>query len=254
MGIYLTGIAWVVGAAALAGFVGYLVRRFGWDEGRPDNNDAAGQVFTIVGGLHAVMVAFILISLFDSASAARDGSYHEADGLVATVWAADSLGTEVKDEVRKLSAEYIATVEQKEWPQMAGGKETVPDIGWTQLDQLRKAIDKAPTDDDWLRERKTEASTQLWQVYEARQERLNAVEGGKVGGVVWFALILGSLISVLLPNLFGGTRLAAHLVIVSTLAGTITLLLFAIYQLQNPFGGGVGIPPDAFTAALARIS
>ncbi|UMP01218.1 DUF4239 domain-containing protein [Amycolatopsis sp. EV170708-02-1] len=254
MGIYLTGIAWVVGAAALAGLVGYLVRKFGWDEGRPDNNDAAGQVFTIVGGLHAVLVAFILISLFDSASAAREGSYHEADSLVAAVWAADSLGTEVKDEVRKLSAEYITTVERKEWPLMAGGQTTLPDLGWTQLDRLRKAVDKAPSDDDWLRERKTEANTQLWQVYEARQDRLNAVVGGRVGGVVWFALILGSLVSALLPNLFGGTRLAAHLVIVSTLAGTVTLLLFAIYQLQNPFGGGVRIPPDAFTAALARIS
>ncbi|WP_037303306.1 DUF4239 domain-containing protein [Amycolatopsis orientalis] len=252
MGIYLTGIAWVVGAAIAAGFVGYLVRKFGWDEGRRDNNDAAGQVFTIVGGLHAVLVAFILISLFDSASAARDGSYHEADSLVAAVWAADSLGPEVKDEVRKLSAEYITTVEQREWPLMAGD-EAVPDAGWTQLDRLRKAVEKASSDDDWVRERKAEAATQLWQVYEARQNRLNAVEGGRVGGVVWFALILGSLISVLLPNLFGGTRLAAHLVIVSTLAGTITLLLFAIYQLQNPFGGGVRIPPDAFTAARARI-
>ncbi|WP_410664811.1 hypothetical protein [Amycolatopsis sp. lyj-84] len=254
MGIYLTGIAWVVGAAAGAGFVGYLVRKFGWDEGRPDNNDAAGQVFTIVGGLHAVLVAFILISLFDSTSAARDGSYHEADSLVAAVWAADSLGTEVKDEVRKLSAEYIKTVEQKEWPRMAEGGDVAPDTGWAQLDQLRKAVDKAPSDDDWVRERKAEAAAQLWQVYEARQDRLNAVEGGRVGGVVWFALIIGSLISVLLPNLFGGTRLAAHLVIVSTLAGTVTLLLFAIYQLQNPFGGGVRIPPDAFTAALARIA
>ncbi|WP_410654113.1 hypothetical protein [Amycolatopsis sp. lyj-112] len=254
MGIYLTGIAWVAGAAVVAGFVGYLVRRFGWDEGRRDNNDAAGQVFTIVGGLHAVLVAFILISLFDSTSAAREGSYHEADSLVAAVWAADSLGTEVKDEVRKISAEYIATVEQQEWPRMAEGGETVPDIGWTQLDQLRKAVEKAPTDDDWVRERKAEATTQLWQVYEARQARLTTVEGSRVGGVVWFALILGSLISVLLPNLFGGTRLAAHLVIVSTLAGTITLLLFAIYQLQNPFGGGVRIPPDAFVAAMARIT
>ncbi|WP_181775473.1 bestrophin-like domain [Amycolatopsis pittospori] len=254
MGIYLTGIAWVVGAAALAGFVGYLVRRFGWDEGRPDNNDAAGQVFTIVGGLHAVLVAFILISLFDSTSAAREGSYHEADSLVAAVWAADSLGPEVKDEVRKLSAAYMITVEQEEWPLMAGGGETVGDTGWKQLDQLRKAVDKAPSDDDWVRERKAEAATQLWQVYEARQDRLSAVEDGKVGGVVWFALILGSLISVLLPNLFGGTRLAAHLVIVSTLAGTVTLLLFAIYQLQNPFGGGVRIPPDAFTDARARIA
>ncbi|KZB80140.1 DUF4239 domain-containing protein [Amycolatopsis regifaucium] len=254
MGIYLTGIAWVVGAAIFAGFVGYLVRKFGWEEGRRDNNDAAGQVFTIVGGLHAVLVAFILISLFDSASAARDGSYHEADSLVAAVWAADSLGAEAKDEVRKLSAEYITTVEQREWPLMAEGDETVPDTGWAQLDQLRKAVEKAPSDDDWVRERKAEATAQLWQVYEARQSRLNAVEGSRVGGVVWFALILGSLISVLLPNLFGGTRLAAHLVIVSTLAGTITLLLFAIYQLQNPFGGGIRIPPDAFTAARARLA
>lgn len=253
MGIYLTGLVWVTGAALFAGFVGYLVRKFGRDEGRPDNNDAAGQVFTIVGGLHAVLVAFILISLFDAAGAARDGSYHEADSLVAVVWAADSLGVEVKDEVRRLSAAYVTTVEQQEWPRMAEGG-AVPDTGWAQLDQLRAAVEKAPSEDEWVRERKAEATAQLWQVYEARQTRLTTVEGSRVGGVVWFALILGSLISVLLPNLFGGTRLAAHLVIVSTLAGTITLLLFAIYQLQNPFGGGVRIPPDAFTAALARIT
>ncbi len=254
MGIYLTGIAWVAGAAVVAGIVGYLVRRFGWDEGRRDNNDAAGQVFTIICGLHAVLMAFVLISLFDSVSSARDGSYHEANSLVATVWAADSLGVEAKDEVRKLGAAYITTVEQQEWPRMADGGASVPDTGWSQLDQLRKAVDKAPSENEWMRERKAEAAIQLWQVYEARQDRLTSVEGGSVGGVVWFALILGSLISVLLPNLFGGTRLAAHLVIVSTLAGTITLLLFAIYQLQNPFGGGVRIPPDAFTAAMARIA
>lgn len=254
MGIYLTGIAWVAGAAVVAGFVGYLVRKFGWDEGRRDNNDAAGQVFTIVGGLHAVLVAFILISLFDAASAARDVSYHEADSLVAAAWAADSLGAEVKGEVRRLGAAYITTVEQQEWPRMADGGSAVPETGWTQLDQLRKVVEKAPAGDEWARERKAEATAQLWQVYEARQTRLTTVDGSRVGGVVWFALILGSLISVLLSNLFGGTRLAAHLVIVSTLAGTITLLLFAIYQLQNPFGGGVRIPPDAFTAALARIA
>lgn len=254
MGIYLTGIVWVVGAALFAGFIGYLVRKFGTEEGQRDNNDAAGQVFTIVGGLHAVLVAFILISLFDAASAARDVSYREADSLVAVAWAADSLGTGVKDEVRRLSAAYVTTVEQQEWPQLAEGESEISQTGWAQLDQLRKAVEAAPVADDWARERKAEATTQLWQVYEARQARLTTVEGGRLGGVVWFALILGSLISILLPNLFGGTRLAAHLIIVSTLAGTITLLLFAIYQLQNPFGGGVRIPPDAFTAARARIT
>jgi hypothetical protein len=43
-------------------------------------------------------------------------------------------------------------------------------------------------------------------------------------------------------------------VIVSMLSGAIGLLLFAIYQLQNPFGGGASVGPDAFISALSRLS
>ena len=69
MNIFVAGSLWVAGAACVGGLIAYLVRRLGRDdEGRPGNNDAAGQVFTIVGGLHAVLVAFVLISLFDDGS------------------------------------------------------------------------------------------------------------------------------------------------------------------------------------------
>jgi hypothetical protein len=253
MNIYLAGILWVVGAAVIGALIGYLVRRFGWDEGRRDNNDAAGQVFTIVGGLHAVLVAFVLISLFDTVSSARQGAQQEADSVVAASWAADSLPGDTKDQVHRLAAAYADTVQRIEWPRMIDGG-PIPNTGWTQLSQLRMAVAGADVgDDDWMNDRKTEASNQLWQVYQARQARLTTASSSGVGGVVWFALIFGTLISVSLPNLFGGTRLAAHIVIVSTLAGTITLLLFAIYQLQNPFSGGAKIPPDAFKSALERL-
>jgi hypothetical protein len=254
MNIFVAGALWVAGAAFVGGVIAYLVRRFGWDEGRPDNNDAAGQVFTIVGGLHAVLVAFILISLFDSVGAASDDAQSEADSLVAATWAADALPGDAKDRVHQLAVAYAQTVEQQEWPRLTDGGE-VPATGWTQLDQMRQAVAAAPADGDWEVDRKTEASNQLWSVYQARQQRLAHSGGGGVGAVVWFALILGSLITaILLPNLFGGTRLAAHVIIVSTLAGTITLLLFAIYQLQNPFSGGAKVPAEAFTAALARLA
>jgi hypothetical protein len=253
MNVYLTGIFWVIGAAVVAAVIGYLVRRFGWDEGRRDNNDAAGQVFTIVGGLHAVLVAFVLISLFDNVSTAREGSYTEADGLVAMSWAADTLPGDTGPKVRQLASAYATTVQRQEWPRLADGG-AMPDTGWNQLGQLSKTIAGAQADDDWMNDRKSEAANQLWQVYQARQARLTASAASGVGSVVWFALILGSFISVLLPNLFGGTRMAAHLVIVSTLAGTIALLLYAIFQLQNPFAGGANIQPDAFTSALARLS
>lgn len=254
MNIYVAGILWVGGAAVVGAVIGYLVRRFGWDEGRPDNNDAAGQVFTIVGGLHAVLVAFVLISLFDAVSAAADGAQAEADSLVAATWAADSLPAETRDKVHQLATAYATTVAQQEWPKLTDGGE-IPAAGWAQLDELRKTVAAATVDGDWQIAQKTEATNQLWAVYQARQHRLDSAGGDGVGGVVWFALILGSVItSILLPNLFGGTRPAAHIIIVSTLAGTITLLLFAIYQLQSPFSGGAKIPADAFTSALERLA
>lgn len=252
MGIYLTGIAWVVGAAALAGFVGYLVRRFGWDEGRPDNNDAAGQVFTIVGGLHAVLLAFVLISLFDGVSAAEDGAYQEADSLVAAYWAADSLPEPTKSDVQDLARSYTATVADTEWSAMISGGEVAGE-GWSQLDQLRKSVSSATVTDEWQNGRKTEAASQLWQVYQARQARLDTAGSDGVSGVVWFALIVGSILSVALPVLFGGPRPVTHIIIVSILAGTLALLLFATQQLQNPYSGGAQVGSDAFQIAQERL-
>ncbi|GAA4529570.1 bestrophin-like domain [Amycolatopsis samaneae] len=255
MNMYVTGILWVAGAAVVGGVIGYLVRRFGWDEGRRDNNDAAGQVFTIVGGLQAVVAAFVLISLFDGVNVAREESYKEANGVVAAAWAAESLPGEVKDKLHQLARAYLTTVEKQEWPRLAdGGK--VPDTGWSQLDQMRQTVAEVQVDgqDGWLVDRKQQASSQLWEVFQTRQSRLEDIGHHSVGDVVWFALILGGLLALLLPNLFGGTRLVAHVLIVSTVAGTVALVLFTIYQLQNPFSGGAKVSSEAFTAALERLS
>src|SRR3982751_5726461 len=129
MNIFVAGGLWVGGAARGGGVIAYLVRRFGWDEGRPDNNDAAGQVFTIVGGLHAVLVAFVLISLFDTVSAAREGAQREADSLVAATWAAESLPGDTKEQVQRLAAAYADTVQRSEWPRMVDGG-PLPNTGW----------------------------------------------------------------------------------------------------------------------------
>ncbi|AXB43105.1 DUF4239 domain-containing protein [Amycolatopsis albispora] len=254
MNIVLSGVLWVAGAAVVAGVTAYLVRRFGLDEGRPGNNDAAGQVFTIVAGLHVVLVAFVLISLYDGVAAVSEKSYEEADGLVAVAWAADSLPGPVAEQARRSAAEYASTVTNEEWPKLRAG-EPVPKTAERQLEELRVAIVETEIpEDEFSVGRKTEALDKLWEVYQARQARLNGTDTAGVGAVVWFVLVLGSVITVLLPNLFGGTKLLTHVIIVSTLAGTITLLLFAIYQLQNPFGGGAKVEPDAFRWAVDRLA
>ncbi|MFE2753592.1 hypothetical protein ACFXGA_16510 [Actinosynnema sp. NPDC059335] len=251
MSVYLTGLLWVAGAAVVAAVLAYLIRRYGELEGRSANNEAAGQVFTIVAGLHAVLVAFVLIALFDGVSQADQAAYREADGLVAATWASDALSEETGARVRELSRQYAESVINDEWPGMVEGRD-FQSAGWSQLDQLRRVVAEASTDDEWQVDRKTEAANQLWQVYQARQERLDAAGGG-VSSVVWLVLVAGSVLTIMLPLLFGGPRIRTHVLIVATLAATITLLLYATYQLQNPFGGGAGVTPDAFKAAVERF-
>jgi hypothetical protein len=249
MNLYVVGLMWVIGIALLAGGLAYLVRRIGATEGVVENNEAAGQVFTLVGGLQAVLLAFVLISLFDGVSAAEDGSYQEADSLVAAVWSAKALqATDVAPEARTYAREVIT----QEWPRMQAG-EPVSDAGWDALAKLRTAVAKSPATDDWTNNQKTEAATQLWQVYQARQDRLNAASDDGVNSVVWFALVVGAVMAVALPILFGGPKPRTHVFIVSILAATMTMLLFSTQQLQNPYSGGAQVGPAAFQSALDRL-
>ena len=125
--------------------------------------------------------------------------------------------------------------------------------GWTVLERIRTAIDGAPAESDWQQARKTEAASQLWNVYQARQDRLTAAGNSGVSSVVWIALVVGSVLSIALPYLFDGPKLLTHMAIMASLAGTIALLMYAIFQLQNPFSGGSRIEPEAFQWALARL-
>ncbi|GAA2361695.1 DUF4239 domain-containing protein [Saccharopolyspora halophila] len=254
MSIFLQGALWVLGASAGAAVIGYLVRRLGQDEGRPNNNDAAGQVFTIVSGLQAVVLAFVLVTLFDTVTDARESAFRESQALVSVSWAVDSFSPSGAEQVRARSADYLHTVIEDEWPVMRRSEE-VTGPGWQQLDAVRRAVRAAPLDGDseFEQTQKSQAMQRLGEVYEERHQRLTRAFDRGVVAVVWFVLIVGSLVCVLLPNLFGGTRLLPHVMLVSTLAGALALLLFAIYQLQNPFSGGSAIDPEAFTWALERL-
>ncbi|SDJ97048.1 Protein of unknown function [Actinopolyspora mzabensis] len=252
MNTYFSGLLWVIAAAVSAGLIGYAVRRFGLDEGRPGNNDAAGQVFVIVSGMHAVVLAFVMVTLFDAVGVAREGAYREAQSLVAVSWAAEALSDETAQRVRTLSRAYAHTVIAQEWPGMRRDR-GLSGNGWSQLDRIREAVLVAPASGEWQEGRKAAAMDRLRSVYQQRQDRLNMAFHRDVSTVVWFVLILGSVLVVLLPNLFGGTRLMPHVMIVSTLAGTLALLVFAVYHLQNPFAGDSRIDPAAFRWALERL-
>ncbi|HEX4226208.1 MAG TPA: hypothetical protein VHZ97_27855 [Pseudonocardiaceae bacterium] len=255
MNVYVTGLISVLGSALIAVLIAFVIHRKYPAANRSGNNDSASNVFTIVGGLQAVLIAFVLISLFDNVSTVSTESYTEANAVVAIYWDADSLPTPTQDKIHQLCLDYTNTVVNTEWSQLENGATTVTGPGWQQLQDLHSAITDAAVDnsDNWRLNEKTDAANQVWQIFQARQSRLSAASGGGVSLVVWLAMIVGSLLTLALAYLFGGAKLVPHMVMVGVLAGTIALLLFAVYQMQDPFTGGAAVGPDAFTSALGRL-
>lgn len=252
MSLFMSGLLWVGGLMVVTAVLAVALRKARQRDGREANNEVAGQVFTIVGGVNVVIAAFVLISLFDGIDTAEETTYDEANALVAVQWAGNSLAEPAKTRVRQLTRSYATVVSDREWPAMRSDRE-VGSEGWTLLASLKSTVETAKTTTERQEESRVEAANQIWNVYQARQLRLNA-SGSAVSGVVWFAILIGSVMSVSLMFMFGGPGLYSYAFIVSMLSGAIGLLLFAIYQLQNPFSGGADVGPDAFVSALARLS
>ncbi|HEX3783456.1 MAG TPA: hypothetical protein VHX38_27645 [Pseudonocardiaceae bacterium] len=252
MGIYLLGLLWMLGAMLVAAGLMIGVRRYVSEAHRHSGDEAAGRVFTVVAGLEAVLIAFVLISLFDAVGSARAGSYTEADSMVAVYWDANLLPPATATKIQKLVLSYGNTVLNQEWPAMSAGQ-PLSDTGKSQLDQLHDAIASYVPTTFVEEDRQTQLTNDLSTVFQARQQRIEA-SSVRVNPLIWAALIVGAVLAVGLTCLFGGDKLWTHVAITCVLAGTVTVLLFAAFQLQDPFSGAVHLNPTAFTAALTQLS
>lgn len=252
MNVYLLGVIWVVAVAGIASLLVFALRKYITKEKREEHDETTGGVFTVVAGLHAVLLGFVLISLFDAVGTTDDGSYTEANAVSAVYWAADALPAPQGAQIKTLCQEYVQTVVNQEWPEMAADK-PVGEAGADDINQMRQLVAQAQSTNDWQRDRQEVAADQLTALYQARQARLEAAENS-VNPILWFALIIGGVISVALTLLFGGPKLTTHIFVVATFAGVLTLLLFATYELQNPFSGGVRVDPTAFQEVLNQLT
>ncbi|HJP79625.1 MAG TPA: DUF4239 domain-containing protein [Pseudonocardiaceae bacterium] len=252
MNIYVVGLLWMLGAMLVAAGLMITVRKYVSEAHRHASDEAASRVFTVVAGLEAVLLAFVLISLFDAISTARSGSYQEADSLVAVYWDANLLPQPTAAQIQKLAVSYGQTVVGQEWPAMHDGL-AINGTGKAELDKLHDAISTFVPTTFAQEDRQTQITNDLSAVYQARQQRISA-SMIRVNPLIWAALIVGAVLSVGLTCLFGGEKLLTHVVIASMLAGTVTVLLFATFQLQDPFSGAAHLGPAAFTSALSQLS
>jgi hypothetical protein len=249
----------VVGGACLAAVVGLmLVQRLVPATIRKEHNDVAGFIYAVLGVIYAVLLALVVIAVWEEFGRARVTVEAEANALAEIFWLANRLPEPEGHQLQELARSYAEQVVDEEWPLMEQGRtplmentRTTPH-GWVLIDDIRATLQGYEPRTGAGQELYAEGLDQVQRLADARRTRLVQAEES-IPAVLWVVLVVGGMVAVGFAYLFGLENRWAHTLMVAALAGVIALVLFTIGILDHPFSGGARIDTGAFELILNRF-
>jgi hypothetical protein len=249
----------VVGGTCLVALAGLeVVQRLVPATSRQRHNDVAGFIYAALGVIYAVLIALVVIAVWEEYDAASVTVEQEANALAEIFWLGHRLPEPEGSHIQELCRSYAHEVVHKEWPLMEQGEaplmtqvEQTP-TGWTLIDDIRASLQEVEPQTQADEQLYAEGLDQVQRLADARRMRLVAAEEG-VPAVLWSVLIFGGIAAVSFTYLFGLENTWAHRLMVLTLAAVIGLVLFTIGAMEHPFSGGARIGTEAFDLVLERF-
>jgi hypothetical protein len=249
----------VIGGICLVSLSGLeLVQRLVPAESRQPHNDVAGFIYAALGVIYAVLIALVVIAVWEEYRAASETVEQEANAVAEIFWLAHRLPEPEGSHIQELARSYAQDVIDEEWPLMEQGEAPLmtqtqgTPAGWTLIDEIRANLQEfqphTPADEQLY----AEGLDQVQRLADARRMRLVAAEEG-IPGVLWAVLIFGGVAAIGFTYLFGLENTWAHRLMVFTLATVIGLVLFTIGALEHPFSGGARVGTGAFELILERF-
>ena len=227
-----------------------VVQRVVSKEVRQEHNDVAGFIYAVLGVIYAVLMALVVIAVWEDFAEARDTAEREASELADVFRLAHQVPQPEGRQLQELARSYAQVVVDEEWASMAQGR-TNP-RAWDLLDEMSLSLSNVEVRTSAQQAVYAEALNRIDELADARNARL--VEAGEgIPTVLWGVLVVGGITVVGFTYLFGLDNTLAHNLMVAALALVISLILFSIGLLEYPFSGGVRVGPEAFELVLERF-
>jgi hypothetical protein len=228
-----------------------LVSRRKWGIDRLKlNNEVAGFKFSVIGVLYAVLLAFIVIAVWENYNATDTAIRNEAKAVGDLTQLSYALPEQKGSAIRASLSDYVKDVRQTEWGTMAIG---LPSKATAHaLANLTQAIFDLHADQLKDHALFQQAIHLLAAIEDNRNERLDSADGS-VPPILWFVLIAGALITLGYPAFFGTSNLVAQALMTAALAALVALALVPTLVLDFPFTGRVALTSDAFDEALQQM-
>jgi hypothetical protein len=231
-----------------------LVQRLVPSEKREEHNEVAGYLYAVVGIVYAVLLALLVIAVWQHYQKANETVESEANAVAEIAWLAHRLPEPEHHELQEDARSYAQEVVDQEWPRMEQGLEGVQSLpeGWDLIDDIRATLQEVEPSTVAEQELYAEGLDQIQRLGDARRMRVVAAKEG-LPGILWAVLVFGAVVAVGFTYLFGMRNTWAHRLMVMSLTALIVLVLFTVGAMEHPFSGGARLDPDSFELILERF-
>jgi hypothetical protein len=212
-------------------------------EKRRNHNDLIGWQLSILGTTYAVILGFMLYTVWTDFGAASVNVDQEASALSNVYALAGGLPEPQRSQMQALARSYAEAAIRIDWPEMRNGHtpEATYDINnrmWTTLMSLHSNSPTEVMAED-------HSLAQLSALTAHRRMRL-LQSAGRLPGVLWCVLLIGGVLTVASSCMFGSVSPRLHAWQVFAFSLLIALALVAIANINRPFQGGIRIDDLAF--------
>lgn len=243
--------AFVLLATMISTVVFVLVLNRLWkSERRKDHNDLIGWQLGTLGTTYAVILGFMLYTVWTNFGAADLNCDLEANSLRNLYRVADGLPSAQRDALKQEARIYADAVIHYDWPDMGEGRlptksHIINEDMWRTVLSVRLATPTEIIAED-------HAITELSSLTEHRRTRLLESQS-RIPGILWWVLIVGGVVTVASACLFSAANQGLHAFLVFSFSLLITLVLLAIADINRPYQGSVHISDFAFVRAAQNM-
>jgi hypothetical protein len=235
----------VLTAISMAGPI--LIRRRVAFQKLRTNNEVAGFKFATIGVLYAVLLAFVVIIVWERFHDAEKALTEEAGAAASIYRLSGGLSEEGGQALRTRLTAYLESVLDDDWPAMSQGHSSA------RTNQLLNGLYA-----DMVRYRPSDLHDSdlqsglfhsLDQLTQSRRSRLVMAEG-TVPSAIWFVLFLGAVLTIAFTFFFGTENVASQSMMTGVLAALIFSAILVIVAIDQPFTGSVQVSREPIRLTL----
>lgn len=219
-------------------------------EKRLTYNDLIGWQVSILGTCYAVILGFMLYTVWTSYGEADLNVDREANAVVDVYHLADGIPEPQRTQLKTQARSYADAVVNQDWPEMAKNKEPTQSIEIS-AEMWKTVMSVRPTSPSEVTAQEDERS-ELDSLSQYQSIRL-LQSATRLPNVLWSVLLVGGVLTIVAACTFGAENVKLQTLQIFSFSLLISLSLVAIADIHRPFQGLIHVGDNAFRRAQQNM-